>query len=88
MADNTSMSNYKGYKAEDNAKRKSNNTSDELGWGSNNNVKAYSSKPGQLSAKDEAAYKAKLMKKLNKSQPVKLFSPEEKALMEKALGLK
>ena len=59
---------------EDNVRRKANNTSSELGWGPNNNVKAYSSKPGQLSAKTQAQRDATKYKRLNKKQPVKTLS--------------
>lgn len=68
------MSNYKGYKLEDNLKRKANNTGDQLGWGQNNNVKSYSSKPGQLSMKSQARHEANHLKVLNKKQPVKCLS--------------
>lgn len=71
------MSNYKDYKLEDNVKRKANNTTDELGWGPNNNTKAYSTKPGQLSAYDQARLEADKYKALNQKQPVKVWTKEE-----------
>lgn len=66
------MSNYIGYKLEDNIRRKENNLTDQLPeLGSNQNVKCYSTKPGQLSRtsqvqKEHAKYQA-----LNRRQPVR-----------------
>lgn len=68
------MSKYIGYDQNDNARRKANNMTDQIGWASNNNVKSYSSKPGQLSAKSEASRQAAKYKRLNKKQPVKVLS--------------
>jgi hypothetical protein len=75
------MSNYIGYDQNDNARRKANNTGDAIdGIGKNQNVKAYSSKPGQLSMKDQASLEQTKLNRLNKSQPVrslKDFSEQE-----------
>lgn len=65
------------YNPVDNIKRKANNTGDTAGQGPNTNVKSYSSKPGQLSAKAQAALEAARMKEKNKQQPVKVYSKEE-----------
>lgn len=65
------------YSAEDNARRKANNVGDAAGEGPNVNVKAYSSKPGQPSAKQSAALTARIQNAANKKQPVKHLSPEE-----------
>ncbi len=81
------MSNYIGYKPEDNFRRKSNNTTDELGWGQNNNVKQYSTKPGQLSAKQQADAETKRQRALNRKQPVKRYTPEEIQAMNMQYGL-
>ena len=85
------MSNYFGYKIEDNARRKSNNTGDELGWGQNNNVKSYSSKPGQKSMKSQARILADKQQRLNKKQPIismkDLVCPLERIWFLKQRGL-
>lgn len=65
------------YNHADNARRKANNTGESTGAGPNKNMKAISSKPGQLSAKASADLTARLQAKANKKQPVKRFSPEE-----------
>ena len=66
------MSNYKGYKPEDNARRKANNTGECIDTiGKNQNVKAISTKPGQMSMKEQAAYQQMKLNRLNKKQPVK-----------------
>lgn len=72
------------YQAHANQERKANNTGDVVtGIGRNKNVKAYSSKPGQLSAKQQAAaMHTKANQKAN-SGPVKSdFSDEEKKKFE------
>jgi hypothetical protein len=74
----------KQYSAADNAKRKMNNTGDQTGFGQNTNTKAYSSKPGQLSAKQQAAktqYKGA-------AGPVKQYTPEQIAAANEARKLK
>lgn len=68
------MSNYKGYKLEDNLKRKSNNIDLIEQLSGNNNVKCYSTKPGQLSAKSQAVMQERYYKKLNKKQLVKHYN--------------
>lgn len=68
------------YNPADNARRKSNNL-DPVGFGPNVNAKAFSSKPGQMSAKASAALTARIQNKANKKQPVKVYSPEEKAAL-------
>lgn len=66
------------YSAADNARRKATNTGDVAeGTGKNVNVKAYSSKTGQLSAKQSAEEESKRYRQLNRKQPVRTFSPEE-----------
>lgn len=66
----------KQYNPADNAKRKANNVGDRVeGIGQNANVKSYSTKPGQLSAKAQATVEAARAKKL--SGPVKHYTPEE-----------
>jgi hypothetical protein len=74
------------YSAADNAKRKMRNTSETAGQGPNVNVKAYSSKPGQLSAKQQVAVEAAKAKRL--SGPVKQFTPEQIAAANEARKLK
>lgn len=72
------------YSAADNAKRKMRNTGDQTGLGQNLNTKAYSTKPGQLSAKQQAAktpYKGA-------AGPVKQYSPEQIAAINEANKLK
>lgn len=66
------MSNYIGYKPEDNARRKANNTGEAIDTiGNNQNVKAISTKPGQMSMKEQAAFEQMKLNRLNKKQPVK-----------------
>ena len=66
------------YTPADNVERKQNNVGDVVeGIGPNRNVKAYSTRPGRLSAKQAANAEAKKYKRLNRKQPVKVFSPEE-----------
>jgi hypothetical protein len=66
------------YNPTDNIKRKANNTGDELAnIGGNKNVKAISTKPGQLSAKAQAKLEAARDKARSAKMPVKTFSPEE-----------
>ena len=66
------MSNYIGYKPEDNARRKANNTGEAIDTvGKNQNVKAISTKPGQMSMKEQAAFEQMKLNRLNKKQPVK-----------------
>lgn len=72
------MSNYDGYRTEDNARRKARNTGDELeGFATNKNVKAWSSKPGQMSCSQQATYIANQAKRLSKMQDCKHFTKEE-----------
>lgn len=76
------MSNYgpkklKLYNTNDNLKRKSSRTSEELELGPNSMVRSYSTKPGQLSSKSQAEADTKRYARLNKKQPVKVFSKEE-----------
>lgn len=86
MGDDLNKSNYgpKGmgqYTPKDNIKRKMNNTGDVVGEGPNTNVKSFSTKPGQLSAKAQADLETKKNKKLNSKQPVKTYTKEEMAAM-------
>jgi hypothetical protein len=72
------MSNYEGYLVEDNVRRKMNNTGDAVeSVGPNKNVKSYSSKPGQMTASQQAQHIAKVCEKLNRSQECKHFTKEE-----------
>jgi len=81
------MSNYGPKKAglyhgPDNERRKVSRTGDQAAVGPNSAVRSYSTKPGQLSAKDSAAAEQRKVKQL--SGPVKVYTPEEiKALEEK-----
>lgn len=76
------MSNYEGYKLEDNVDRKENNTGDVLNSiGPNKNVKSYSTKPGQLSAREQVEREDQRQRRLNKIQPVKILTDEEKAAL-------
>jgi len=87
MSDDTNMkkSNYgpKGtaagaqYQLHANQERKMGNTGDVAGEGPNKNVKAYSSKPGQLSAKQEAAAMNSLRRRKALSSKVKTLTAEE-----------
>ena len=86
-------SNYKGagisqYNPADNARRKASNVGDVAGEGPNRNVKAYSSKPGQMSNKAQADLTARIQNAANKKQPVKQYSPEEVAQLNAQRGLK
>ena len=72
------------YSPADNAKRKVNNTGDQTGIGPNVNTKSYSTKPGQMSAKQQAAktpYKGA-------AGPVKQYTPEQIAAINEARKLK
>jgi hypothetical protein len=70
------------YNPTDNIKRKAKNTGDEVeDIGGNKNVKALSTKPGQLSAKAQAKLEAAKDKAKSAKMPVKTFSPEEIAEM-------
>lgn len=91
--DDVEKSNYgpKGggqYSLADNIRRKARNTGESYGEGPNVNAKAYSTKPGQLSAKQSAAADAKKLGAMNRKQPVKIFSPEEIAAENEKRGLK
>lgn len=86
-----SKSNYgpKGagqYSTPDNARRKAKNIGESAGEGTNTNIKAYSTKPGQLSAKQQASLEAKKAKAL--SGPVKQYSPAQIAAINEARKLK
>lgn len=86
------MSNYgpkkaKLYNAPDNERRKTSRTGDIVeGVGPNTASRSYSTKPGQLSAKDQAAAEQKKVK--THSGPVKIFSQEEKDALSTKMGLK
>lgn len=75
------------YSAVDNAKRKANNL-DPVGVGPNVNAKAYSSKPGQLSGKEQSNLTARIQNAANKKQPVKTWTPEMIAAENEKRGLK
>lgn len=63
------------YNPADNINRKMNRTGEIAGAGPNIAARAFSTKPGQLSAKQAAAATEKKKKKL--SGPVKVYTPEE-----------
>lgn len=90
-----SKSNYgpKGsgqYSAEDNARRKANNTTIEapMGPGRPNAAKALSTKPGQMSGKAQSDLTARIQAAANKKQPVKQWSADEIEAENKKRGLK
>jgi hypothetical protein len=63
------------YSEVDNIKRKANNVGDVMqDIGPNRNVKAFSTKPGQLSAKQQANQEAKKLNAANRKAPVTTFS--------------
>lgn len=76
------------YNPADNARRKASNVGDVAGEGPNKNVKAYSSRPGQQSAKAQADLLARQQAKLNRKQPIKVFSEEEKQALASKMNLK
>ncbi len=76
------------YSSIDNAKRKANNTGDQTGFGTNTNTKSYSTKPGQLSMRSQASQEAAKYKAKNKAQPVKIYTPEERAALAAKRGIK
>ncbi len=91
--DDVEKSNYgpKGaglYNPTHNARRKANNTGDSVGQGPNVNVKSYSTKPGQLSVKEQVNLATRIQHAANKKQPVKQFTPEEIEAENKKRGLK
>lgn len=69
------------YSPHENQERKANNTGDVAGQGPNRNVKSYSSKPGQLSAKQQAAREMTpaRIKKLSGPVTKPVLTEEEKA---------
>jgi hypothetical protein len=71
-----------------NARRKTTNVGDVAGKGPNRNVKAISSKPGQMSGKAQANLTARLQNAANKKQPVNSWSPEQIAAENAKRGLK
>ncbi|NDE91661.1 MAG: hypothetical protein EB059_11115 [Alphaproteobacteria bacterium] len=82
-------SNYRGYNIADNVRRKAGNVGDEAQSGGKNvNVKAYSSKPGQLSARQQADLEAKRARKMSSKSPVKVYTPEEVEQYKKRAALK
>jgi len=89
MSDDIKKSNYgpKGtaageqYQEHANQERKSNNVDTISDLGANKNVKSYSSKPGQLSAKQQAARENSKSRVKKLSGPVKTLSREEIAAL-------
>lgn len=72
------MSGYKGYKKSDNVRRKMNNTGEELSdIGPNRKAKSWSTKPGQLSAKNQAEELAVEQSHKNRSMPVRKLDPSK-----------
>lgn len=77
------------YSAVDNARRKAKNVEPAATpLGPNANAKAYSSKPGQLSGKEQANLTSRIQNAANKKQPVKTWTPEMIAEENKKRGLK
>ena len=76
------------YNPNDNARRKANNTGDVIGEGPNTNVKSWSTKPGQLSTKDQVNLATRIQNAASKKMPVKQFSAEEIATENAKRGLK
>lgn len=67
------MSTYDGYNPNDNARRKANNVGDELPeLGHNKNVKAISTKPGQMSGAMQSLREANFYKNRSRKNPVTL----------------
>lgn len=77
--DDVEKSGHYGYDDNDNARRKARNVGNKLGTGPNENVKQYTSVKPAGSQTDP---------KLKKPQPVKIFTPEEKAALAVKMGLK
>jgi len=77
------------YTTADNIRRKASRTGDQVtDVGPNVGVRSYSTKPGQLSAKQESSVKAKMYRAKSKKNPVKIFTEEEKAQLAEKMGLK
>lgn len=76
------------YSAADNAKRKMSNTGDVVDAGKNVNVKSYSTKPGQMSSKEQSNLTSRIQAAANKKQPVKQWTPEQIAEENQKRGLK
>lgn len=76
------------YSVVDNIRRKARNLSEQAGQGPNVNVKAYSSKPGQLSGKQSASDLSRKQAAMSRKQPVKIYSEEEKEALARQMGLK
>lgn len=76
------------YTPADNARRKANNTGDQTGFGQNVNTKSYSTKPGQLSSRSQASQETAKYRAKNRAQPVKIFTPEERAALAAKTGQK
>ena len=76
------------YSAVDNIKRKLRNTGDSVGEGPNVNVKSYSTKPGQLSARQQAAKDASKLQTANRKQPIKQYTAEEIQQINRERGFK
>lgn len=71
------------YNVADNVRRKMGNTGSVAGQGKNVNVKSYSTRPGQLSAKQQAARAPS-----GPAGPVKQYTPEQIAAINEARKLK
>lgn len=76
------------YSVADNARRKANNTGDKAGIGPNTNTKAYSTKPGQLSGKNQVDLTARIQNAANKKEPIKRWTPEMIAAENEKRGFK
>lgn len=72
------------YNPPDNARRKERNLTDQVPAGPNANVKAYSTRPGQLSIKQQADEVSRKQNALNRKQPVRTMkdmTPQELAAL-------
>jgi hypothetical protein len=78
LVDELEKSGYKGYTPEDNARRKANNIGETTGIHTMNSVKAYGG-----SGPSAADREAKEMRAKSKKNPVKVYTPEEIAEMNK-----
>lgn len=78
------MSNYgpkmaELYSQEDNARRKSSRTGEEMDWDTNPGIRNVSTKPGQLSRGQQVTREHEKYQRLNKKQPVRSFRKELQA---------
>jgi hypothetical protein len=74
------------YDSTANIQRKLKNVGDQVGAGPNVNVKSYSSKAGQLTAKQQAAFENSKRRVKALSGPVKVYTDEEKKKLQATMG--